>query len=62
MIELVAGIIAGIGVDSAITLWAVRSMRKNQSEIADLALAKLSDGIEAMAPAIIRSIMDSEKS
>lgn len=61
MIELILGLIGGIGVDSALTIWAVHSMRKNQSEIADLALLKLSSGIEAMAPSIIRSILNEDK-
>ena len=58
MIQLVLGIIAGIGIDSGITLYAVRQIRKSQSEMAEQAIEKLSDGIVALAPQILSEMMN----
>lgn len=57
MLQLVIGIIAGIGIDSGITLYAVHRIRQSQEDMAKEAVDKLSDGIISLAPQILAEVM-----
>lgn len=60
MISLVIGLVAGIGIDSALTLLGIHVIRRSQNDLVAKASENLRDQIVEAAPEIFAEVLKSQ--